>query len=730
MAERTLTVKIIGDDADLRRAFASSEKAAQGFQGRISGVGVGIGKNFLAAGVAAGATAVSIDTVTRALGSAISEASNLNEQISKSRQIFGDSSAAIEEWSQTTARSMGISQVAALEAAGTFGNLFSSIGLSQPVAAEMSKTLVQLAADMASFNNADPTDMLDRLRSGLAGEAEPLRRYGVFISEAKVQQIALNDSGKESVKLLTDQEKALARYKIIMQDTLPQQGDFARTQDTLANQTRILKGNLNDLSADIGGLLIPMLTDATTAANELFIVFGKLSSIDWSDILPEQAQGTNIPDVPGVEFGNVPDPRNLAYALLPAPIRAVVIAGAQIAGLIEDAEDQKRANAKAAERYHEAPDALDRFRESQAEQREKARQAARALEESQKAFSAFLKGLGLKLDRAEITATLTDNLAVLREIERAIQRQIQREGRTFELEERLILNRADQTRIIRQQAADAEQASQDAFDDLLDSLNLDYEKAQADKSFANDMRTLRAIEAALLERIAEEGKTVELERELFEVRQRQAETRREQAEQVRQRRQERLFEMLGLTAEGERPVPGEEALERRRRSLLQQIKGTVLDTPETRRQLAQIGAVLSHSFIDAGKEVRSAILEMFNLISSALEEGSEEVAETAFVKAGPGKLLEGLGLSPLEEKALRERLAAVGPGGVIPGTGIGAFGITQPTTGTAGVIVVNGNIIVEDPRDADAFIREVQRKANRSSGQRRGVRPGSNRGLG
>lgn len=202
----------------------------------------------------------------QATGKAIKAATDTTEELNKSFEVFGPASAQIEEFAETTASSLGIANVEALRATGIFGNLFRAIGIGQADAAEMSKTLVTLAADLASFNNADPTLVLQNLRSGLAGEAEPLRKFGIFLSEARVQQEALNATGKESVKQLTQQEKTQARFNIILRDSAIAQGDFARTQESLANQTRILKAELTDLGADIGTLLIPPLTNIAAGA--------------------------------------------------------------------------------------------------------------------------------------------------------------------------------------------------------------------------------------------------------------------------------------------------------------------------------------------------------------------------------------------------------------------------------------------------------------------------------
>jgi hypothetical protein len=140
---------------------------------------------------AVGATAA-LGALTLAAGKAVQGAVNLGEQVNKTRVVFGRSGEGIVKWSETTADALGISQAAALEATGTFGNMLVPMGIARDQAAGMSKRMVELAADMASFNNASPEETLQAIRSGLAGETEPLRRFGVFLNEARIQQEAFS----------------------------------------------------------------------------------------------------------------------------------------------------------------------------------------------------------------------------------------------------------------------------------------------------------------------------------------------------------------------------------------------------------------------------------------------------------------------------------------------------------------------------------------------------------
>ena len=111
---------------------------------------------------------------------------------------------------------------------------------------------------MASFNNQDPERDVGAFSRWLAGEAEPLRRFGIFISEARVQTEAYASGIAKAGEELTDAQKIQARFNIIMQDTKKQQGDFARTVgESLPNQLRKLKAQLIDVAAGVGKELLP-----------------------------------------------------------------------------------------------------------------------------------------------------------------------------------------------------------------------------------------------------------------------------------------------------------------------------------------------------------------------------------------------------------------------------------------------------------------------------------------
>ncbi len=259
-----LTAKLTLDTADFTAGAEGASRSAKGLGDSIAGL------NFKQIGTEiAGVGAVLAGAFGAGLALAVKAASDLNESMSKSQVVFGESAKAIADWSKTAATSMGLSQQAAVESAATFGNLFTAMGLAQPAAAKMSTNLVQLAADLASFNNQDPSEMLIKLRSGLVGEVEPLRSVGVQMNEATVQAKAMEMGFGRTKAEISEGEKVLARYAIILDQTQTAQGDFGRTSDGVANQLRIMKARSEDLLASLGTGLLPAVSGGLSIFNNL-----------------------------------------------------------------------------------------------------------------------------------------------------------------------------------------------------------------------------------------------------------------------------------------------------------------------------------------------------------------------------------------------------------------------------------------------------------------------------
>ena len=164
-----------------------------------------------------------------------------------------------KEYAETVSEAMGIDPGEWMRAQGIFMTISKGFGIASDRAAKMSKNLTQLGYDISSFHNLSVEDAMDKLKSGLAGELEPLRAIGYDLSQAKLQATALALGIDKSVSSMTQAEKAQLRYYAIITQSNDAMGDMARTLDDPANQLRILKAQFNLAAQSIGSIFIPAL---------------------------------------------------------------------------------------------------------------------------------------------------------------------------------------------------------------------------------------------------------------------------------------------------------------------------------------------------------------------------------------------------------------------------------------------------------------------------------------
>lgn len=233
---------------------SATDKATGVFKG-LGGSIANLGKLALGAAGIAG-----IGGLTLALKNSIGAASDLSETYNKVGVVFGDAQDAVVEFSKNAAASLGQSQQSALDAASTFGVFGKAAGLMGDDLASFSLDLTSLASDLASFYNADPSEVIVALGAALRGESEPMRKFGVLLDDAtlkaKALELGIISTTKEA---LTPANKVLAANAVILEQTSDAQGDFARTSTGLANSQRIIKAGLEDLSATFGKAFLPIV---------------------------------------------------------------------------------------------------------------------------------------------------------------------------------------------------------------------------------------------------------------------------------------------------------------------------------------------------------------------------------------------------------------------------------------------------------------------------------------
>lgn len=220
------------------------------------------------AGIATGAAVVG---TLRGLKGLADGASDLNETVSMSTAIFGKQQKSMERWAAGSVKAVGLSRKAALGAAAGFGDMFSQIGFSSREAAKMSRSVVQMSADLGSFKNLKTEDVADRLSAAFRGEYDSLQAVIPAINAARVETEAMTATGKKSAKQLTAQEKATAVLAIAQKDGKRAIGDFAKTQGEAAGQEKIFSAQIEDTKDKIGTALLPAYRDLWQFANNKLV---------------------------------------------------------------------------------------------------------------------------------------------------------------------------------------------------------------------------------------------------------------------------------------------------------------------------------------------------------------------------------------------------------------------------------------------------------------------------
>ena len=242
---KTLSVKLSLND----RQFQSSLKKTTRSLNRFGGSLKKTGRNLT--------TSITLPVLGLGVASA-KLASDFEESLNKVNVAFGHSSEIIQDFAKTTLDSFGIAEGSALEMASLFGDMATSMGISQVEAANMSKVLVGLAGDLASFKNIGIDQAQTALAGIFTGETETLKRLGIVMTEANLKSFALSQGMDANVKSMTQAEKVALRYQFILKSTANAQGDFARTSEGVANTTRKVSESLKELGTDLGQILLPV----------------------------------------------------------------------------------------------------------------------------------------------------------------------------------------------------------------------------------------------------------------------------------------------------------------------------------------------------------------------------------------------------------------------------------------------------------------------------------------
>lgn len=250
-----LTTKV--DNSGLNKGMVSIKNSAKSLMGTVSKLGAAIGVAF------------SVSALINFGKAAINLASDLQEVQNVVDVAFGEMSYKIEEFAKTAIENFGISELTAKRTASTYMAMAKGMGIVDDVASDMAITMTGLSADLASFYNISQERADVILKSVYTGETETLKQLGIVMTEVNLEQFALSKGINKNIRDMTQQEKTMLRYQFVLEQTKLAQGDFVRTQDSWANQTRILSERWKEMQRIFGEAFMAIGTLVLPAVNNL-----------------------------------------------------------------------------------------------------------------------------------------------------------------------------------------------------------------------------------------------------------------------------------------------------------------------------------------------------------------------------------------------------------------------------------------------------------------------------
>ncbi len=215
--------------------------------------------------------------VARGIASMVEMASDAQQTTALMGDVFAASAGDVEEWSRRTAGSVGRSEFELQRFASSVGAMVAPLMGAGEEVAKLSQDMAQTAVDIAAVFNTSDEEALVALRSGLAGETEPLRRYGVVLTQAAQEEFARNKGITKNIKDMTEAEKVQLRYAFIMERTSLFTGRAAKEADEYAGAVKALRDRLKDLAVRIGQELLPGATRLALMARD-----GLNTFLEWA----------------------------------------------------------------------------------------------------------------------------------------------------------------------------------------------------------------------------------------------------------------------------------------------------------------------------------------------------------------------------------------------------------------------------------------------------------------
>lgn len=279
----------------------ASNKAAKQATSIFSGMGKKI------------AGALSIAAFAKFTKDCIEVGSNVTEVQNVVDTAFGDLSRQADLWASNAMTNFGLSELSAKKYMGVFGQMSNAMGITGQAALDMAEDVTGLTGDVASFYNLSTDEAYTKLKSIWTGETETLKDLGVVMTQTNLDQYALNNGFGKTTAKMTEQEKVMLQYQYVTSALSNATGDFVKTQDSWANQTRILSLRFEQLKASLGKGFIALFTPILRGLNTVLAGLQKVADgfatftqmLTGADISSSASSITGLGDIASDTADNV-----------------------------------------------------------------------------------------------------------------------------------------------------------------------------------------------------------------------------------------------------------------------------------------------------------------------------------------------------------------------------------------------------------------------------------------
>lgn len=262
MASNEVIVKLTADISSLKTELGKVKGQLDGVEKNTSSATSKMKSAFLKVGGVV-ATAFAVGKVVSFGKECISMGAYVEEMENKFNVVFSNTGKEMDAWADTFSGAIGRSKTEIKTGVSNLGDLLTGYGMAEESAGDLSKKVVELSYDLASFNNVQDADAIDKMTKGILGEHEGLKSLGIAINDATIQA-KMHEMGLEGQFAKLDEvTKAEVRYAIMLDQTKNAQGDAMRSADSYTNKQKALEAQLTTLKENIGKQLLPIMTELT-----------------------------------------------------------------------------------------------------------------------------------------------------------------------------------------------------------------------------------------------------------------------------------------------------------------------------------------------------------------------------------------------------------------------------------------------------------------------------------